>query len=55
MTKAPTATEKSKKQRDDINRHQHTTMRTDFGWLIGVVIATQLVLLNRFTGFQPSH
>ena len=30
-------------------------LRIDLGRSVGVTIATQLVWLNRFTGFQPSH
>ena len=59
MTKAPTPTEKSKKQRDNTNKPPKTSitqrLRTDLGRSIWVTIATQLVWLNRFTGSQPSH
>ena len=59
MTKAPTPTEKSKKQ------HENTKMppknlitqrlRTELEQSVGVTTATQLVWSNQFTGFQPSH
>ena len=59
MTKAPTPTEKSKKQRDNTKTPPKTSiiqrLRTDLGRSVGVTIATQLVWLNRLTGFQPSH
>ena len=59
MTKAPTPTEKSKKQRDNTKSPPKTSitqrLRTDLGRSVGVTIATQLVWLNRFTGSKPSH
>ena len=59
MTKAPTPTEKSKKQRDNIKNATKTSitqrLRTDLGRSVWVTTATQLVRLNRFTGSQPSH
>ena len=59
MAKAPTPTEKSKKQRDNTKTPQKTSitqrLRTDLGRSVGVTIATQLVWLNQFTGSQPSH
>ena len=59
MTKAPTPTEKSKKQCENTITPPKTSitqrMWTDWGRSVGVTIATQLVWLNRFTGFQPSH
>ena len=59
MAKAPTPTEKSKKQRDKTNTPPKTTitqrLRTDFGRSVRVTIATQLVWLNWVTGSQPSH
>ena len=59
MTKAPTPTEKSKKQRDNSNTLPKTSitqrLRPDLGLSVRVTIATQLVWLNRFTGSQPSH
>ena len=58
MTKAPTPTEKSKKQGNNI---KHATKNFDYttiadrlrtvSWLIAV---TPLVWLNRFTSAQPS-
>ena len=55
MTKAPTPTEKFKKQRDNVKRHQklrlHTRLRADLGRSVGETTAPpppQLVLLNRF-------
>ena len=58
MTKAPTPTEKSKKQRDNTKTPQKTSitqqLRTELGRSVGVTIATQLVWLNQFTGSQPS-
>ena len=55
--KAPTPTEKSKKQYDNTKIHQNfeQRLRTDLGRSVEVTIATQLVWLNRFTGSQPSH
>ena len=59
MTKAPTPTERSKKQRDNTNKPPKISiaqrLRTDLGRLVEVAIATQLVWLNRITGSQPSH
>ena len=59
MTKAPTPTEKSKKQRDNTKTPPKTSitprLRTDVGWSVGETTATQLVWLNRFMGSQPSH
>ena len=59
MTKAPTPTEKSKKQRDNTKTPPKTSitqrLRTDLGWSGGVTIATQLVWLYRFTGSEFSH
>ena len=59
MTKAPTPTEKSKKQRDNTKMPSKTSitqrLRTNLGRSVGVTIATQLVWFNRFTGSQPSH
>ena len=48
MTKAPTPTEKSKKQRDNTQRTPPKTsitqrLLTDLGRSVGVTIATQLV------------
>ena len=51
MTKAPTPTEKSKKQRDNTKTPPKTSitqrLRADLGRSVGVTIATQLVWLNR--------
>ena len=59
MTKTPTPTEKSKKQRDNTKTPPKTSitqrLRTDLGRSVGVTIATQLVWLNRWTGSKPSH
>ena len=60
MTKGPTSTEKSKKQRDNTKSHSnfdYTAIadRLDLGRSVGVTAATQLARLNRFTGFQPFH
>ena len=59
MTKAPTPTEKSKKQRDNTKTPPKTSitqrLRTDLGRLVEVTITTQLVWLNRFTRSQHSH
>ena len=60
VTKAPTPTEKSKKQRDNIKNATKNTLitqrlRTDLGRSAGVTAVTPLVWLNRFTSAQPSH
>ena len=55
IAKAPTPTEKSKKQRDKKKTPPPKPTQADLGRSVGVTIATQLVWLNRFTGFQPSH
>ena len=60
MTKAPARTGKSKKLSDkNKNGTQNLDItqrfRTDLGWSVGVMIANQLVWLNRFTGSQPFH
>ena len=51
--------QKIQKQRDNTKTPQKTSITqrlpTDLGRSVGVMIATQLVLLNRFTGSQPSH
>ena len=56
MTKAPTPTEKSKRQRDNTKKPPNTSitqrLRTDIGRSVGVTKATKLLWLNRFTGFQ---
>ena len=59
MTKAPTPTEKSKMQRDNIKNATKTwitqRLQTDLGRSVGVTAVNQLVWLNRFTSAQPSH
>ena len=60
MTKARVLTEKkNKKQRDNTKTQAKTAitqrLRSDIGWSVRVTIATQLVLLNRFTGSNPYH
>ena len=59
MTKTPTPTEQSKKQRDNINTPPKTLitqlLRTDLGRSVGVTAVTQLVWLNQFTSAQPSR
>ena len=59
MTKVPTPTEKSKKQRDNIKTPPKTLitqrLRTDLGRSVGLTAVTPLVWLNRFTRTQPSH
>ena len=59
MTKAPSSTEKSKKQRDNIKTPPKTwitqRLQTDLGRSVGVTAVTPLVWLNRFTSAQPSH
>ena len=59
MTKGPTPTEKSKKQRDNTNTPPKTSITqrlwTDLGRSVWVTMTTQLVWFNRFTGSQPSH
>ena len=50
---------KKKKKCDNTKTPPKTSitqrLRTDLGWSVWVTIATQLVLLYRFTGSQPSH
>ena len=59
VTKTPTPTEQSKKQRDNIKPPPKTLitqlLRTDLGRSAGVTAVTQLVWLNRFVSAQPSH
>ena len=59
MTKAPTPTEKSKKERGYTKTPSKPSitqrLRTDLRRSVWVTIATQLVWLNRLTGSQPSH
>ena len=59
VTKAPTPTEKSKKQRDNIKNATKTfitqRLRTDLGRSVEVIAVTPLAWLNRFTSAQPSH
>ena len=53
MSKTPTPTEQSKKQRDNIKTPPKTLitqlLRTDLGRSVGVTAVTKLVWLNRFT------
>ena len=57
MTKTPTPTEQSKKQRDNIKRPPKTLitqlLRTDLGRSVGVTAVTQLVWLNRLPSAVP--
>ena len=60
MTKAPTPTEKSKKQRDNTEKRTPKTsitqrLGTELGRSAGVTTVTPLVWLNRFTSAQLSH
>ena len=59
VTKTPTPTEQSKKQRDNTKTPPKSLitqlLRIDLGWSVGVTAVTQLVWLNRFTSAQPSH
>ena len=59
MTNALTLTEKSEKQRDNIETPPKTSitqrLRTDVGRSVGVTAVTQLVWLNWFMSAQPSH
>ena len=59
VTKTPTPTEQSKKQRDNIKTPPKTLitqlLRTDLGRSVGVTAVTQLVWLNWFMSAQPSH
>ena len=59
MTKAPTPTEKSKKQSDNTKTPPKLRftqqLQTDLGQSVGSTIATLLVSLNRFSGSQPSN
>ena len=59
MTKAPTPTENSEKQRDNIKNATKTliTQRlwTDLGRSVGVTAVTPLMWFNRFTSAQPAH
>ena len=59
MTKAPTPTEKSKKQRDNTTIPPKNwitqQLRTDLGRSVWVTIVIQLVWLNQLKGSQPSH
>ena len=58
-TKAPTSTEKLKKQRDNTETPQKSSitqrLRTDLGMSVRVTIAIQMGLLNRFIGSHHSH
>ena len=56
MTKALTPTEiqnAMSQLKRVIKNSDYTTLRTDLGRSVEVTTATQLVLLNRFTGSQP--
>ena len=59
MIKAPTPTDKSKKQRDNIKTPQKFSitqrLRTYLGRSVGGTTAIPLVWFNRFTSAQPSH
>ena len=59
MTKAPTPTENSKTQRDNIktlpNKSITQRFRTDLGRSVRVTVTTTLVWLNRLKSAQPSH
>ena len=59
MTKAPIATENSKKQSENTKTPPQASiaqwLRTDLKRSVWVTTATQLAWLNRFTGSQPSH
>ena len=59
VTKAPTPTEKSKKQRDNIKNatknFDYTTIADRLRTVSRVTAVTALVWLNRFTRAQPSH
>ena len=59
MIKAPTPSEKSKKQQDDTKTPPKTSvtqlLRTDLVRSVGVPTVTQLVVFNQSTGTQPSH
>ena len=59
VTKTPTPTEQSKKQRDNIKNatknFDYTTIADRLGRSVGVTAVTQLVWLNRFTSAQHSH
>ena len=55
MTEAPTPTEKSKKQRENIKRQQKLQFHNDLGRSVWVKVIAKLILLKRLTGFQPSH
>ena len=59
MAKAPTPTEKSKKQLDNTKTLPKFSITqqllTDLGRSVGATIVIELVWLNRFTGSQPSY
>ena len=59
MTKAPTPTEKSKKQCDNTKTPPKTSitqrLRIELGRSVGVTIAIQLVWLSQLTGSQLSY
>ena len=57
--KGPYTQEKSKQECDNTKTLPKTSitqrLRTDLGRSVWVTIVTQLVWLNKLTGFQPSH
>ena len=59
MTKAPTPTEMSKEQSDNTNnatkKFDYTAVATDFGRLVGVTTATQLVWLTGLRAHLPTN
>ena len=59
MTKAPTPTEMSQGQSDNINNAKESSikqqLRTDLGWSVGVVTATQLVWLTGLRAHLPTN
>ena len=59
MTNAPTLTEKSQKQRDNMKNatknFDYTAIENDLGRLVGATAVTPPVWLNRFMSAQPSH
>ena len=58
VTKAPSLTDKSKKQRDNKNATKTSItqrLRADLGRSVGVTTTTTLVWLNRLTSAQPFH
>ena len=53
--KSPYADKKSKTQRHNTKTPPKTSIADRLRTSVGVMIATQLVWLNRLTGSQPSH